>query len=325
MVGLAASSGGRVHGARSRALGVSCLTIGLLFVGCDRSSEGRSAPSGTDSSDKPVTPPKRIVAIAPNATEVIFALGAGDTLVGVSDFCRLPATEASAGRSEPARVGGLIDPNLELILRLDPDLVILRGRIESVENLCRAHGIPVYHDPTNSFDDVFRTIGELGDMLGRKQEAAALIERTRSRIERVCQAVGNRPAPRVLFTTDRPIDSLSRVTTSGKGTFVDEMIRRAGGENIFGSLEVAYPEVSLEAVLLARPEVIVEVMPGVTGDQELLAGRVRAQWRKLGSLPATENGRIYVLTDAELVIPSPRIADAIERLAGLLHPEVSFE
>ncbi|MBX3397025.1 MAG: ABC transporter substrate-binding protein [Phycisphaerae bacterium] len=315
----------RAPGLGSSAGAAALLVLGLQFAGCDRPSEGRSDSSEFDTTGRPRTVPTRIVAIAPNATEMIFALGAGESLVGVSDFCRLPAREESSGRTEPARVGGLIDPNLELILRLEPDLVVLRGRIDPVESLCRAHGISVYHDPTNSFDDVFRTIGELGDMLGREREAAALMERTRLRIERVRQTVAGRPVPRVLFTTDRPVDSLSRVTTCGKGTFVDEMIRRAGGENIFGSLEVAYPEVSLEAVLLARPEVIVEVMPVLSGDHEALARRVTEQWRRLGSLPAAENGRIHVLTDAELVIPSPRIADAIERLAGLLHPEVSFE
>ncbi len=264
--------------------------------------------------------PKRVITISPNATEMIVALGAGDRLVGVSDFCRLPAEF-----EDVPRVGGILDPNLERILRLKPDLVILRGKMAEVERLCEANGIPLYRDPTERFDDVFRTIGELGGLLGREKEASALVDATRGRIDRITRAVAGRHRPRVLFTTERPVDTLARVTTSGRGTFVDEIITRAGGENIFGKVDVAYPEVSLESILIAAPEVIIEVMPGVADPDGELRDRVIQQWKQLGSMPATRIDRIHVFVDAELVIPSPRIADSIARLAALLHPEVTLE
>ena len=264
--------------------------------------------------------PRRIVAIAPNATEIIIALGAVDRLAGVSHFCRLPE-----GVTTVARVGGILDPNLELILRLKPDLIITRGRMLDVERLCRTNGIAHYRDPTEGYDDIFRTIRELGDLLRRRDAADALIRETTRRIDDITRRIAGRPRPRVLFTTDRPIDSLARLTTCGRGTFVDDIIRRAGGENIFADVDVAYPEVNLEAVLSARPDVIIEVMPGVRDANGGAAQRVIAQWKQFGDVPAAANGRVHVFTDADLVIPSPRIADSIARLAAILHPEVSFE
>lgn len=296
------------------------MALMMMSSACDRgtaeSARRREATEGGASRRAP----RRIISIAPNATEMIIALGAGERLVGVSDFCRLP----DSLRTLP-RVGGLIDPNLERILGLKPDLVIMRGKMVEVEKLCEANGIRMYHDPTERFDDVFSTIDALGEMLECRREAEALTGALRAKIDRVTRAVANLRRPRVLFTTDRPVDALSRVTTSGRGTFVDEMITRAGGRNIFGDVDVAYPEVSLESILLAKPEVIVEVMPEAADPRGDLRSRVVDQWKHLGTMPATTSGRIHVLTDAELVIPSPRIGDAIERLARLLHPEVTFD
>lgn len=298
------------------------LMIGLSIAGCDRAKPDprTAADSKSAAANQPRVIPSRIITIAPSATEMIVTLGAGERLVGVSDFCRVPDSMALV-----PRVGGLVDPNLELILRLKPDLVIIRGQIREVEALCAANGIRLYRDPTESYEDVFQTIHELGNILGREAEAAKLAGATRDRIDRVARAVAGRPRPRVLFTTDRPADSLSRVTTCGRGTFVDEIIRKAGGESIFGTMDVAYPEVSLEAIVNARPEVIIEVMPGVKEDGGTLSKRLAAQWKGLGPLPAAENGRIHVFTDAELVVPSPRIADSIERLARVFHPEATIE
>ncbi len=307
----------------------------LWTIACDRGgppSESTAQASATEKASGVHTPtttasnpalesaPRRIVAIAPNATEIIIALGEVDRLVGVSHFCRLPD-----GVHTVARVGGILDPNLELILRLKPDLIITRGRMRDVEQLCRMNGIAHYRDPTEGYDDIFRTIRELGDRLRRRDAADALVRETTGRIDGITRRIAGRPRPRVLFTTDRPIDSLARLTTCGKGTFVDDTIRRAGGENIFADVDVAYPEVNLEAVLSARPDVIIEVMPGVKDASGDAAQRIIAQWEPFGDVPAVASRRVHVFTDADLVIPSPRIADSIARLAAILHPEVSFE
>ncbi len=264
--------------------------------------------------------PRRIVSIAPNASEIIALLGEADRLVGVSRYCNHPPELAAR-----VKVGGLIDPDLEAILRLEPDLVVIRGRIPEVERLCEENGIRLHRDPTESFEDIFTAVGQLGALLQREEKAGALVEDIRRRVRRISTAIAGRPKPRVLFSTERNPESLGRVITLGKDTFIDEIITLAGGENVFGHLEVRYPEVSLESILSAQPDVIIEVIPGAGLPDGVLREQIVEQWRQLGSMPAVEHGRVHVITDNELIIPSPRVVKSILRLARLLHPEVRFD
>jgi len=267
----------------------------------------------------PKTPPRRIVTIAPNAAEIVAALGASNRLVGVSEFCVYPPALAAL-----PKVGGLFNPDLEAILNLKPDLVIVRGSVPEVERLCRDSGIRVYQDPTEKLEDIFTTIRQLGAILHRRDAAGALEKRMRSGIAQITTSVEGLPRPRVFFSIARDPSSLSRVSSAGAGTFVDSLITLAGGENIFGHLDVPYPEVSLEAILTAQPDVIIEAMPEKkpTGD---LKRQVVQQWRSLGRMPATRDGRIYILTSKHLLIPSPRVVDSIALMADLLHPGVLHE
>jgi iron complex transport system substrate-binding protein len=274
-------------------------------------------PAGKASTPQPV--PQRIITIAPNAAEIVAALGAADGLVGVSEFCVYPP-----GLAALPRVGGLFNPNLESILQLRPDLVILRGTAPELERLCHDSGIRLYHDPTENYEDIYTAIAELGEILHRQSAADALASNMRKRIAAIHGAVRRKPRPRVFFSIARDPTSLARVSSSGANTFVDSLITLAGGENIFHDLDIAYPEVSLEEVLTAQPDVIIEAMPEKETTSEL-ERRVIEQWRSLGMMPAVRDGRIYILTDANLLIPSPRVVDSITRLAGVLHPEVTLD
>jgi len=275
------------------------------------------APAGKAPTSQPT--PQRIITIAPNAAEIIAALGAADRLVGVSEFCVYPASL----RALP-RVGGLFNPDLESILRLSPDLVIIRGSAPEVERLCLDAGIRLYHDPTENLEDIFTAISQLGEILNRPSEAGALASKMRRRIAAITDAVKDKSRPRVFFSIARDPTSLSRVSSAGADTFVDSLITLAGGENVFGDLDIAYPEVSLEDILTARPEVIIEAMPEKDATPDL-ERRVIQQWRSLGMMPAVRDGRIYILTEANLLIPSPRVVDSLARLAALLHPEVMLD
>lgn len=259
--------------------------------------------------------PERIVTIAPDATEMIGALGAADRLVAVSDFCVWPPQIETL-----PRIGGLFDPNLERILRLRPDLIILRGHNRSIEELCRTNGITLFRDETESFDDIYKTLATLGDLLDCRAEADAVTDQMRRRVEAVRRAVADRPRPRVFMTLARDPESLASIMTGSRGTFVDEMITLAGGQNVFADLGMDYPTVSIEAILVARPEVIVDAMPEAP-ESPALAEKVRRQWTELGPTPAAESGRIFVLTDENCYIPSPRIVDVIAKLARLFHPD----
>ncbi len=274
--------------------------------------------SAKQPSSRPATP-RRIISIAPDATEMIEALGATDRLVGVSDFCVWPPAI-----SKLPRIGGLFDANLETILRLQPDLVVLRGHNQSVEQLCADNRIQLYFDATERFEDIYRTLRELGAILDRREEAAAVETKMRDRLGRVESAVSGQPRPRVFMTLARNPESIASIMTGARGTFIDEMIVRAGGENVFADLGMDYPSVSLEAILVAKPDVIIEAMPEVKLTPAVEAD-IRRQWQELAPIPAVKTGRVFILSDENCYIPSPRIVDMVAKLARLLHPEVEID
>jgi iron complex transport system substrate-binding protein len=259
--------------------------------------------------------PQRIVAIGPNSAEIICALGACDRIVGVSKFCVYPPELASR-----PRVGGLYDPDLERIAALRPDLLVTRGRNDALDALCRQLEVGVYEDTTDSIAGIERTVRELGELLGREAAAAETVEGFRRELAAIRERVSGEPRPRVFLTVSRQPDRLANILTTGKGTFLDEMIEIAGGTNVFGHLDMRYPEVSPEAVLAQRPEVIIELMPDLDLTPEL-ERQMRDHWRELGEVPAVRSGRIFFLSDDHCLIPSPRYHRVISRVSRILHPE----
>jgi iron complex transport system substrate-binding protein len=266
-----------------------------------------------------VREPRRIVTIAPNAAEIICALGAGESIVGVSRFCTYPPEILNR-----PRVGGLFDPDIERIIALRPDLVVLRGHSESVEQLCARRKINIYHDKTEELADIETCIRDLGRELGREEEGARLVQSFRARIEAIHRRVAGEPRPRVLLTISRRPDRLANLLTTGKGTFLDEALEIAGGANVFGHVDMDYPQVSPEGIVARRPDVIIELMPEVKPSEDLTRSMLK-QWRTLDSVPAVRSSRIHFLTDENALIPSPRYVEIIERISRILHPEAEVE
>ena len=283
------------------------------LVGC----RDKPAPSSAASSQPT---PQRIIAFAPSSTEIIAALGAADRLVAVGTFCTYPPEVARL-----PKVGGLVDPDLEGLLRLQPDLIIVRGTSKEVEQLCETNQIRIFRDPIEKLDDLYQTIESLGRLLDRRDAADKLADRIRRRLGRIAVAVAPQRRPRVFITVSRrDPDALTGLLTASNRTFVGEMVRLAGGENVFAELAIDYPEVSPEAILAARPEVIIEAMPE-TQMSPALEQRISDVWRRLGPIPAVQNNRIRVVTDDNILIPSPRVVDTVAALARLLHPEVDID
>ena len=294
-----------------------CVILGLLLCAALIVPSCNRQPESTTT--QPVTSvPSRIVAFAPSSVEIVAELGQTHRLVAVGDFCHYPPDVSGL-----QKVGGVFDPDLEAILVLQPDLIILRGSNDNVERLCRENGIRVYHDPVESVEDIFTAIQDLGELLDAREAAEKLSASLQSRLDNIAVAVGHCQRPRVLFTVARKPDALRGIITSGKGTFITSMIELAGGENVFGRVDAAYPDVGPEAILAAQPEVIIEAMPEVELTSELQES-IRRQWLELGPIPATRNNRVYILTDDNVLIPSPRIVETVTNLARLLHPEVDL-
>ncbi|MCH7525971.1 MAG: ABC transporter substrate-binding protein [Planctomycetes bacterium] len=289
----------------------TCILITCVVSGCAR-EESSASPRRSRTG-----PAKRIIALAPNAAEIICGLGACDALVGVSRFCDYPPEI-----DHLPKIGGLRDPDLEVVLSLDPDLFIFRGNSPALEQLCRDHDIHIYDDPTETLGDIYRTVAELGRLVGREVEAERMIADVQTTLAEIVSAVADQPRVRVLFVVWRSADTLTNVMTTGRDTFLNELIDIAGGRNVFGTMDVRYPTVSLEEIIAAAPEVIVDV----TGGQELSPvqkASLLAQWRKLGPIPAVENGRIHFVTDSYITIPSQRVTLAARLLLAMLHPEIA--
>ncbi len=263
----------------------------------------------------PISIPQRIIAIAPNSAEVICELGACDRIVGVSKFCIYPPELL-----DRPKVGGFSDPDLERIAALRPDLLVMRGKNDSLQRLCETLRVPIYTDETDTLPGIEKCLQDLGARLGLAQQADRRIREFRARLDSIRAKNASKPKPRVLLTVSRQPDRLANILTTGRGTFLDQAIEVAGGVNVFGDLDMTYPQVSPEAILAQRPEVILELMPEFEVTSEARE-RLFRQWRELAAIPAVAHERIHIIADENCLIPSPRYVEVVEHFARLLHPE----
>lgn len=292
--------------------------VALCVGACDR-AVSKQATSEPTTHPADMRGSLRIVTLAPNAAEMIAAIGCADQIVGVSDYCVYP--EALTTRP---RVGGIMDPDLEQIVLLKPDLVVIRGRMPAVESLCAKRGIALHLDDTNSLDDIYRSLISIGERLGAGTRARELATEMHHALDALHARVAELDRPRVLMIVNRDVDGIRNVVTFGRGAFVNDVIRLAGGVNVFEELNVAYPQVSTEEILAAKPDVIIEA---VEADKMTDARRAKMleQWKSLPAIPAVRNDRVYILTEDYLLIPSPRVVDSVRRLSSVIHPEVDRE
>jgi iron complex transport system substrate-binding protein len=258
------------------------------------------------------SPPARIVSLVPALTEILFAVGAGPRVVGVSSFDRLPPASV-------ARVGGLVDPDVERVLSLKPDLAIVYGgQADLIAQLGRA-SIPLFEYRHADLAQVTATIRRLGTLVGRGAQAEDLAGRVDRGIEAVRRKVAGRPKPRTLLVFGRQPQSLRGIYASGGFGFLHDMLEAAGGENVFADVKRESVQVTTEMILARAPDVIVELRYG----EGVVAANLeaeRASWSTLSAVPAVRRGRIVLLVGDEFVVPGPRIVAATERLAAALHP-----
>lgn len=259
--------------------------------------------------------PTRIVSLVPAATEMLFAFGAGPRVVGVGSFDRFPPDVESR-----VRVGGLLDPDLEKILSLRPDLVVVYATQDDLRAQLTRAGLPQFVYRHGGLADVTATIRALGERTACATEADALAARIERRIQQTRIRVGQRPRPPTLLVFGREALALRNIFASGGVGFLHEMLEAAGGTNVFADVPRESVQASSEIVLARAPEVILEVRSRVlVGDADV--ARERATWDRLASVPAVRAGRISLLVGDEFVVAGPRIADAVERLARALHPD----
>ncbi len=260
--------------------------------------------------------PLKIISISPAVTEILFAIGAGDRVIADTRYCDYPP---AAGKL--TKIGGYLDPNVEKILTLAPDLVLAaRGTPREPIDRLSSLGLNVAVVDPVDIGSTLRTIRLIGRIVGDPESANSLAARIDARRSAVVAKTGRIPAsqrPRVLFLFD-----LNGLFTAGPKNHIDDLIHMAGGTNIADSTGVPWPELSMEKIIAADPQVIL-LMEGhgtnanYTTDSALKILRADHRWINVS---AVANGRIVVLDDDEITLPGPRMIDGLESAATALHP-----
>ncbi len=259
--------------------------------------------------------PQRIVSLAPSNTEILFAIGAGKQVVGVTDYCNYPPEVLELKKRGVLKsVGGYTTVNIERVVALEPDLVVASygNGIETIETLRRLNVTVVAFNPKN-LSDVMRNILTLGKLTGHEDEAEKLVEEMEEKIEKVRKMVEGKRRVRVAHILWH-----DPIWVSGRNTFIDEVIEIAGGENVFDF--DGWRAVSVEELVAKNPEVII-----VSSGSGMGGGRnITYEWvisdPLLKNVDAVKNGRVYVI-DADIISrPSYRLADAAMVIAKWLHP-----
>ena len=257
------------------------------------------------------TPPKRVISMAPNLTEIVYDIGAQDLLVGVTDFCKFPP---EAQKKE--KIGGWINPNYEKILSLKPDLVLaLKFHGKAVDNLEKLK-VPVLVQDCQTVEDVLAAYDTLGKALGREAAAKKAKEKLAARLAKIRAEPSQGRSVSVLFVVDRTPGALDQIYGVGPHNFVDALIRWTGGANILYDSPVSYPLVSKEELLKRDPDVIVNALPPAHGRPDEVV-REAAVWDGLPSLKAVKNHRVYCFNKDEYLIPGPSMVGLGEFLSGI--------
>ncbi len=288
------------------------LLLGALSLAACRGERTALPPSDlptreiTDGLGKKTKLPAKIdraVSLAPNLTEIAFAVGAGDRLVGVTSFCDYPEQA-----KQIQKIGDTLNPNVETIIALKPQVVLVStaSQMENFTKTLEQQNIAVFVTSPNSLDDIYGSISQLGEIFGTAEQAARLVDEMKRRVAAVEAKTADAKKMRVFAQIDK-----NSLYTVGKDSFITDLIRRAGGESLTADLTTAYPKISRETALALKPEAI------IVSDSE----NNREPNEVFADSPAVRNGKVFRVNADLLSRPGPRVVDGLEQIAKNLHPE----
>jgi iron complex transport system substrate-binding protein len=255
--------------------------------------------------------PHRIVSVAPSITETLFALGAGDQIVGDTTYCNYP----EAAKSKP-KIGGYESPNLEAILARRPDLVFMMKSQPEIAQKLRGAGIDVVELEPENLAGIYEEIQTIAVKIGVPEKGRALVQS----IDKEVRSGATRPSgkkPAVLFIVGRTPGAVSDLIAVGRGSFLNELIEFAGGANVFADTAVPYPSVSMEDVIRRDPEIIIDM-----GNDQMVTEKqkqaVRQLWQKYKFLKAVKSGSVFPVSADYFLTPGPRVGQAVRDIRKLI-------
>jgi iron complex transport system substrate-binding protein len=288
------------------------IVIALLAAVVSVACGGGSAPPQPEKS-------QRIVSLVPAVTEMLYAIGAGPQVVGVSSYDHFPPEVEAL-----PKVGALLDPDTERILSLRPTLIVVYGSQTDAEAGFKRAGIETFsyrHDASiaSAIQATFDTINALGAATGHDAEAREVVTRMTSALDTVRKRVEGSARPRTLLVIGREPGALQGLYASGGIGFLHEMLAVAGGENVFGDVKRESVQPSSETLLRRAPDAVLE-LSAANAASDSPNGDL-AVWDKLASIPAVRNRRVHSIVGDFVVVAGPRLAQGAEAMARVLHPE----
>lgn len=279
----------------------------LCFISCKTSEiTTKNTREITDDLGRKVSLPNqvsKVVSLAPNLTEIVFAVDAGDKLVGVTEFCNFPEDAKKI-----QKVGDTMKPNLENIIALKPDVVLVStaSQLETFAQTLEKQGIAVFVSNPNSFDSIYKTIYQVGEIFGKNEKSSEVVNALKKRVAEVETKTNNAKDVKVFVQISR-----EPLFTIGKDSFLTDLINRAGGFSVTADIATAYPNISKETALTYQPDtIILSDSPDNQNPNEVFLDST-----------AVKTNKVFKINADILSRPSPRVVDALEQIAKVLHPK----
>ncbi len=259
--------------------------------------------------------PQRIISMSPSITETLFALGVGNRVVGVTDFCSYPKEACAL-----PKIGGLLNPSVETWITLKPDLIIYQEDSHKLRINAKNLSIRTLAVSMTRLQNILETIKTFGEVLGCETDAQALIEQLQSGIQRQQVRLRNVPKKTALLILGDGSNPGGALYAVGRSTFLGELLELAGGENILTDPDTNYPKISKEFILRHSPEVIIEAGPDANMSASEKEKKLK-QWQRFPTLTAVKNKTIYFVGADYILIPGPRFLNILDHFARVIHPE----
>jgi iron complex transport system substrate-binding protein len=256
--------------------------------------------------------PQRIISLAPGITEILFALDAGDRVVGDTTYCNFP----EAAKTKP-KVGGYTTPNLEAILALRPNQVIMMKNRPDVAQKLRQTGIEVVELQPENVAGIYDAIQVIAQKIGVPEKGRSLTQSIQKQLHDLADRTTATPKPKVLFVVGRSPGSISDLYVVGRGSYLSELIALAGADNVLDDSLVPYPQISIEEVIRRNPDVIIDM-----GHNEMVTGAqkeaVRQLWKKFSVLRAVQRNSVFPVSADYFVTQSPRVVLAVRDIQEMI-------